>query len=90
MTRKNINITLLITLVFTLLYMAFTPGNALAQSTATPAPPIQDYIEIETDEYMVIERTVTIGDLGLSIILLAILTTLFVYVAYKMVVDKLP
>jgi len=90
MQRKRIipALTAILTLV-AILYMAFNPGTAHAQATTTPIP-ITDYVEIQDGEFMAIVRTVTIGELGLSIILLGILTTVFMVLAYKIVVDKLP
>lgn len=87
-TKRTISAFTAILVLVAILYMAFNPGIAHAQ-TETPHP-IMDYIEIQDGEYMAIERTVTIGELGLSIILLGILTTAFMILAYKIVVDKLP
>lgn len=78
-------------LLLGILYMAFSPGMVVNAQTATPTTiPITDYVEIQDGEYMAIQRTVTIGELGLSIILLGILTMTFFILAYKIVVDKLP
>ena len=90
MQRKRIipALTAILTLV-AILYMAFNPGIVANAQTATPIP-ITDYVEIQDGEFMAIVRTVTIGELGLSIILLGILTTVFMVLAYKIVVDKLP
>lgn len=90
MRSKQFVYTLVVALVFAVLVMAFNPAPVQAQATATPGPPIMDYVEIQDGEYMAIERTVTIGDLGTGIIGLALLATVFIYVAYRLVVDKLP
>jgi len=58
-------------------------------ATSTPNP-VMDYIEIQDGEYMGIERTVTFGDMAVVSALLAILATVFILVAYKLVTDKLP
>ena len=89
--NRAINTVIAVGLIFGILYMAFNPGIVANAQTATPTTiPIMDYVEIQDGEYMAIERTVTIGELGLSIILLGILTTLFMILVYKIVVDKLP
>lgn len=90
-TGRVINIVIVIGVLTTIIYMAFNPGIVANAQTETPTPiPIIDYVEIQDGEYMAIERTVTIGELGLSIILLGILTTTFMILAYKIIVDKLP
>jgi len=81
----------IVALVLTLFVLAFSPGIVQAQATETPTPvPVVDYVEIQDGEYIAIERTVSFGQMGIVITLLAILTTVFIFVAYKLVVDKLP
>jgi len=76
-------------LVLIVFILAYNPGSAQAQTTATPIP-IVDYVEIQDGEFMAIDRTVSFGDMAIVMVGLTILTTLFIYVAYRLVVDKLP
>lgn len=85
--ERTIKTVIAIGLLIVIFSMAANPGIVQAQ-TETPIP-IMDYVEIHDGEFMAIQRTVTIGELGLSIILLGILTTVFIILAYKIVVDKL-
>lgn len=68
-------------------------ASPIPQQPTLPVPtPEQDmnmYVDID-GELFAIDKTVTVGDLGTAIVGLAILATLFIYVAYRIVVDKLP
>ena len=88
MTKAQVNITKL-TLLFVLVLLLTIPmQTASGQSTPTPSPDMIDYVDIDGVD-LGIERVISLGDLGISIILLGILATLITYVAYRLVIDKL-
>lgn len=76
---------LLFALTLVLLAGSFLPGTALAQTeTPTPTPDTVDEVEID-GQYFRIERSISYGEIAVTIVGLALFCVACIYVPFKII-----
>jgi len=80
---------LLFALTLVLLAGSVLPGTALAQTeTPTPTPDTVDEVELD-GQYFRIERSITYGEIAVTIVGLALLCMGIIYVSFKIITHYL-